>query len=31
MFDKLVGMMWKELKIEKRNEYTKKEELPSWL
>ena len=31
MFDQLVGMMWKELKIEKRSEYTKKEELPSWL
>ena len=31
MFDKLVGMMWKELSIEKKNEYTKKEEVPSWL
>jgi hypothetical protein len=26
-----VTMMWKEMKIEKRNEYTKKEEVPSWL
>lgn len=31
MFDRLVGMMWKELKIEKKNEYTKKQECPSWL
>jgi hypothetical protein len=31
MFDKLVGMMWRELRIEKKNEYTKKEEVPSWL
>jgi hypothetical protein len=31
MFDNLVTMMWKEMKIEKRNEYTKKEEVPSWL
>jgi hypothetical protein len=31
MFDQLVGMMWKELKIEKKNEYTAKEEIPSWL
>jgi hypothetical protein len=31
MFDNLVAMMWKEMKIEKRNEYTKKEEVPSWL
>jgi len=31
MFDNLVAMMWKEMKIEKRNEYTKKEVVPSWL
>jgi hypothetical protein len=31
MFDQLVGMMWKELKIEKKDEYTKKQEKPSWL
>jgi hypothetical protein len=31
MFDTLVKMMWQELKIEKRNDYTKKEETPSWL
>ncbi len=31
MFDKLVGMMWHELKIEQRNEYTKKEKVISWL
>jgi hypothetical protein len=31
MFDQLVAMMWNEMKIEKRNDYTKKEEAPSWL
>lgn len=31
MFEQLVGMMWKELKIEKKNDYTKKEVIPSWL
>jgi SNF2 family DNA or RNA helicase len=31
MFDHLVAMMWNEMKIEKRNDYTKKEEAPSWL
>ena len=31
MFDKLVSLMWNEMKIEKRNDYTKKEEVPSWL
>lgn len=31
MFDHLVALMWKELKIEKKNTYTKKEVLPSWL
>ena len=31
MFDQLVGMMWKELKIERADNYTKKEQVPSWL
>lgn len=31
MFDMLVGLMRDELKIERRDEYTKREELPSWL
>lgn len=31
MFDMLVAMMWKEMKIERTNDYTKKEEAPSWL
>jgi superfamily II DNA/RNA helicase len=31
MFDQLVGMMWRELKIEKRNVYTKAEQIPDWL
>lgn len=31
MFDKLVEMMWREMKIEKANPYTTKEEVPSWL
>jgi hypothetical protein len=31
MFDHLVAMMWKELKIEAKSEYTKKESVPSWL
>jgi hypothetical protein len=31
MFDQLVCLMWKEMKIQKCNDYTKKEEAPSWL
>ncbi len=31
MFDQLVAMMWKELKIKTVNGYTKKEEAPKWL
>ena len=31
MFDNLVGMMWNELKIQKRNDYIQKEKVPSWL
>jgi hypothetical protein len=31
MFDQLVGMMWHELKIEKKNEYTQKIEVAKWL
>lgn len=31
MFDTLVSLMWRELKIEKKNEYTQKERIPSWL
>lgn len=31
MFDQLVAMMWREMKIERKNEYTQKEESPSWL
>jgi len=31
MFDQLVAMMWRELKIEPANTYTKREEIPSWL
>jgi hypothetical protein len=31
MFDRLVSMMWHELKIERHNEYTTKEEIPAWL
>ena len=31
MFDMLVKMMWREMKIEKKNEYTKQQELPKWL
>ena len=31
MFDNLVTLMWNELKIKNTNEYTRKEELPSWL
>jgi hypothetical protein len=31
MFDTLVQMMWQELKIEKRNEYTKKGKVASWM
>ena len=31
MFDYLVKLMWDEMNIERTNEYTNKEELPSWL
>ena len=31
MFDRLVEMMWREMKIERRNDYTKKAKAPSWL
>jgi hypothetical protein len=31
MFDNLVSMMRDELKIQRQNDYTKKEEAPSWL
>jgi hypothetical protein len=31
MFTQLVGMMYKELKIERTNEYTKKGSVPSWM
>lgn len=31
MFENLVALMWRELKIQKQNENTKKEEIPSWL
>ena len=31
MFDSLTRMMWQELKIERKQEYTKKEGVPSWL
>lgn len=31
MFDRLVEMMWREIKIETRNEYREKEEVPPWL
>jgi hypothetical protein len=31
MFDNLVGMMRDELKIQKHNDYTNREEIPSWL
>jgi hypothetical protein len=31
MFDKLVSMMSDELRIKSKNQYTKKEEVPSWL
>jgi hypothetical protein len=31
MFEQLVSMMWRELKLETQNEYTKKEQVPSWL
>jgi hypothetical protein len=31
MFDQLVKMMWNELKLQRKNDYTKKEELPQWL
>lgn len=31
MFDRLVGMMWKELCIKRNDDYKKEEEIPSWL
>ncbi|MFH2056739.1 MAG: helicase-related protein [bacterium] len=31
MFDKLVQMMWREMRIEKTNTYTKNVEVPEWL
>lgn len=31
MFDSLVSMMWREIKVEKASECTKKAEVPSWL
>lgn len=31
MFDMLVGLMWREMKIEKTNDFIKPEEVPSWL
>lgn len=31
MFDQLVGMMWKELKIDRANNYTHEEEVPPWI
>jgi DNA segregation ATPase FtsK/SpoIIIE-like protein len=31
MFDQLVSMMWRELKLEVKNEYTQKQKEPSWL
>lgn len=31
MFDRLVDMMWRELRIERQNNYTNKEQVPSWL
>ena len=31
MFDRLVEMMWREIKIETHNEYIEKEEVPAWL
>jgi len=31
MFDNLVSMMWQEMKIETKNDYTNREELPTWL
>lgn len=31
MFDNLVTMMWQEMKITKKNDYTKKAEAPKWL
>ena len=31
MFDQLVKMMWNELKLQRKNDYTKKEEAISWL
>ncbi len=31
MFDHLVTLMWQELKIEKKDDYTKQQEKPSWL
>ena len=31
MFNNLVSMMWRELRIERKNQYTQKEQVPSWL
>lgn len=31
MFDNLVSMMWRELRIERKDQYTQKEKVPSWL
>ena len=31
MFNNLVSMMWRELRIERVNQYTQKEKVPSWL
>jgi hypothetical protein len=31
MFEHLVALMWSELKIQRKNDYTKPEEVPSWL
>ena len=31
MFNNLVSMMWRELRIERENQYTQKEQVPSWL
>jgi len=31
MFNNLVSMMWRELRIERKDQYTQKEKVPSWL
>lgn len=31
MFERLVAMMWNELRVERKNDYTKKQETPKWL